>query len=404
MSPKLKAAKARLKQAEVSLSEAKQWWYPKLSLYANEGRSHIRQDTDIPIKDLNEKIIDRKVGLKVTVALYEGGKLQANVLSNQLEASAAYATYMGEVITVRQQAAKLYADVFLYQQLQSLLNHWAKEELALQNHAKEMLAKKRTTVTNLASIESSYAAVLNQQASNNSQLLSAEFQLSQLLGHKVEHVSLPQHLPWDEPSSLDDAFALAMQYNPSFLAAQFHAEKASIRAKQAKKSMLPHIAFYSSFEREWNGARFTSSNDFTQHNKLDTTNYGIELTMPLLDGSTSAEVRRAEQELIQEEASLQQMQLSIRAQVSMAWRQLKAAKQRLRVNQPWLTSAKQAFAGIKREYGQKIRTIQDVIAARQQVFLAEKELLRAKHDMVIYSVDLHALTGQLAPSSQSGHL
>jgi len=373
------------------------WWKPNVSLYANEGWKRVRQDTTIPPTDLNEKIRDRRGGVQLTLPLYRGGKTQAAISAARSAIETAHADYATEFSTISRKTATLYADIFLYSSHLKLIDDWVKDITSSRKRTKEMLAEQRTTVTNLASVESSYASAVSQRASVQSRLRVVIYQLAQLAGHLVKDVALPDSLPWKLPANLEAARDMAMKHSPMILSSQFRSAKAGALVRQAEGGLLPEVSFYSSFERELDGARFTSSTDFTRHNKLDTAIYGIRLTMPIYNGLVLPGIRQAEQHAIEVKETTRQLRLQIRMQLEDAWRRHDAAEQRLSVDKKWLKATIQAFAGMQREFKQGFRTMQDVMTSRTQMFSAEEDIINARHDKFLSAVDVVALTGQLVP-------
>ena len=395
--PRIVAARARLNQTEELLPLARaNWWQPNISVHANEGRQHINQVTDAPPQNVREQITDRKVGVLATLPLYRGGQTSAEISAAENEIQAARADLIANTQSVLTAAAIAYADIALISARLMIMDEWLLDVSRLKERVESMLAAQRATVSGVAEAEERYASILGKRASLQASLRTAQYQLVKISGKTIKHAVLPETLPWVLPAERDAALQLAARQNPALLAATFRERGAENLVDKAKGTLLPEVSLYTSYDRELSGARFTSSQDFTQHNKLDTIAYGIQFTMPLYDGALSPGVRRARMQVAERMADVDQMRDQARMQTENAWNQLSVAKERIRVDTQWVSAAENAFVGAQREFVRRMRTTQDVMTARTHLFTAKEALLQSKHDQFIAAIDLLGSIGALS--------
>lgn len=398
--PEIMVYRTRLHQAEAKLSQARHsWWEPNVSLYGRSGGYFYQQYTNVIQQNLDARVADKTVGVQASLPIFSGGQTMATISGAESEVKAVHADLMAETESVLAQTARAYADVAMFTARAATVDAWLTDVSALKQRARSMLAEQRATVTNVAMAEEQYAEAQALRTSIESSLRSAEYRLFRLVGRKVEAAALPEALPWRLPTDRDAAIRMVAHRNPGILAAISRQHESEHGVRKVEGALLPQVSVYASYERQFSGARFTNANNYTEQQRLNIGSYGIKLTVPFEPVTGYYGLRQAQLQVAEHMADVDQLQNQMRMETTDMWNRLVAARARARIDRQWLESAKDAFVGAKREFGQGQRTMQEVMLARRHLFTAQTDLLQAEHDRFVAAAALMSYVGGLMPEA-----
>lgn len=400
--PGIMTYRARLGQAEARLSqERNRWWEPDVSLYGRSGGYFYQQYTNTIQQNLDARVADKTIGVQASLPIFSGGQTLAAISGAESEVKAVHADLVAQTESVLAQTASAYADVAMFAARAATVKTWLKDVSMLKERAKAMLAEQRATVTSLAMAEEQYAEAQARRTSIESSLQSAEYRLSRLVGRQVESATLPESLPWRLPADRDAAIRMVARRNPRILAAISRQHESEQGVRKLRGSLLPQVSVYASYERQFSGARFTNANNYTEQQRLNVGSYGVKLTVPFEPVTSYFGLRQAHLQVAEHMADVNQLQNQMRIETMDAWSRLVAARARSKIDRQWLASAKNAFIGTRREFGQGQRTMQEVMMARRQLFNAQSDLLQAEHDRFVAATELLSYVGGLMPEDAS---
>src|SRR5690606_1730839 len=123
---------------------------------------------------------------------------------------------------------------------------------------------------------------------------------------------------------------------------------------------------------------------------------GVSLNVPIFSGfATRARVRQAVYTRDAVEDQLVQERRAVTRQTRSAYRALIAGISSIDARTQSVVSAQSALDATEAGFEVGARTIVDVLQARQQLYPAQRELSRARHDFLVNTLNLKAAAGTL---------
>ena len=122
----------------------------------------------------------------------------------------------------------------------------------------------------------------------------------------------------------------------------------------------------------------------------------LNLSVPLYQGGAEYSRVRQNRETVQQQRNqLESANRSVQANVATAWDQLLAAAAAVSSFRDAVRANQIAFDGVEQEQRVGLRTVIDVLDARQDLFASQVNLVRARAAEVVSSYQLRASVGQL---------
>ncbi len=193
------------------------------------------------------------------------------------------------------------------------------------------------------------------------------------------------------PPSLEDALGVAESTNPDIVSA-LHTQEAARRAKnEAYGALLPTV----SLELKHGVDHDTS----ILVDKEEESSLFVRMKMPLYQGGeTRSRIRQTRASETGAAYEVADSRRRTRAGVIDAWKQLHAAKARIRAARQQVKAARQALKGVQIEVEVGERALFEVLDAQRELVNGEVALARAGRDHVVSSYTLLAVTGRLTAS------
>lgn len=198
-------------------------------------------------------------------------------------------------------------------------------------------------------------------------------------------------LPSLTPADAESWLAQARERSPSYLLTQAAEEVARADVESRRAEALPTIDIVGTHARQ-------DLSDSRIGSKLDTTQVGLELKVPLFaSGANLSKVREAQARLRAAEAERQRVERELRRDVSRSVRDVGTAEAQAAAYQRVAESAQAAEQAVRYGYEAGKRTITDVLNAQSNTVQARRNLDQSRYDVLLKTLQLKQQAGVLTP-------
>lgn len=321
--------------------------------------------------------------------LYSSGRLRGNLAA----ARAAVAGGAEQLRQVEQQVVQNVIQVYA-----SVLRDQARVEVGqenvqvlsgqlLQNRTRQRVGD--VTLTDVAQSDARLAAAEAQLAALQADLAISRGQYLQVVGHNPGTLEpLPVLAP--VPPTLDMAFEMAEDENPSLRIAQYTEQQSSAVAAVRRGEQGPTVSLDGQAIYTNDLLRFDGRSGEKQLAG------GITITQPIFQGGlTSSRIREADDRNRADQSSIDGARRQALQAVTSAWSQLSAARTAVVTGQRQVDSAQQAFAGMSCEELNGLRSTIETLNAEQELQSAQLQLLQNRYQVYISHAAILASVGNL---------
>lgn len=190
------------------------------------------------------------------------------------------------------------------------------------------------------------------------------------------------------PESLAAAQGVARVYAPAAVVARENASASRRQVAIARGEFLPTVSLTAGYQYADEPSSFALSDEQFV--------YGARASVPLfLGGRNMSRVREARALAESAEASVEEAERRVAAQVTGAWEQLLASRATIVAAQTQVEANRLALEGVRRESQLGARTTLDVLDAEQELLNAEVQLATARRDERTAGFALLAAAGVL---------
>ncbi|MBL0088742.1 MAG: TolC family outer membrane protein [Ideonella sp.] len=262
-----------------------------------------------------------------------------------------------------------------------------------------------TTITDTREAQAKYDLAVAQELAAENDLSVKKLNLDQLVGRtgvEPKGLALPVVLPTPQPS--DDGAWLAFSANaPSVRKAQIDFDVAGLDIDKAKAADLPTVGLSGSVgvnHTSINGSAATAASavPFSSSGNGNNSTIGVSLSLPLYSGGfndnkvkeTVALRERARNDL---EAARRKAAQDTRT----AFFGFNSGLAQVKALEAAESSAKLALEATQLGYKVGVRVNLDVLNAQTQLFQTQRDLAKARYDVILANLRLRLASGQLAP-------
>lgn len=258
------------------------------------------------------------------------------------------------------------------------------------------------TITDTREAQARFDLATAQEIAADNDLRTKSIALDQLVGRtnvQPKPLAAPVALPATQPPSVDDWVSLVDQA-PSVRRAQLSYDIAQIENEKAKAGHLPTVKL----EGSLGGNRATGSFPELQGNAGNTksASIGVRLTVPLYSGG--AIDNRVKETVSLQEQSRNNLDAARRG-VAQATRQVffgvQSGQAQVKALEAAESSSKLALEATQLGYRVGVRVNLDVLNAQTQLFTTQRDLSRARYDVVVNGLRLRQAAGNLQPGDVS---
>ena len=384
--PSIRAERARQRAIDEKVPQALSGWRPRVT--AEAELSHNWTFTDTPGNDQTRESDDLDLVIGLSQPLFRGFKTVEG--TKQAESTVEAGRY--NLLAVEQDilfdAVQAYMNVIRDRQIVSLRQQnitVLREQLRA---ATELFNAGQTTRTDTAQARARLSQSEAEHASSRANLAASVANYEKIVGHAPGSLKYPKIARL--PKTLEAAFAIAAETNPTVLAAAFVEDASIHQVEVIKGDLLPELSLE---------ARATLHDDLGRDlgNSHSATIAGV-LTVPIYEaGLVYSSVREAKQIASQRGIEVIELGRAVREAVASSWNFYVALGQTITAARAQVSAQQLALEGVREEYQAGSRTTLDVLDAQREVVNARITLVQAERDRVVAAYQLLAATGQLTP-------
>jgi outer membrane protein len=393
------AARAQAESAEYRTAQAKALQLPSVGLQASSTLVRAKQDGDSTTAagtTATTSEVDtttHQVVLSAQQTLFNRAN-SATIEQAERSLAIAQAQWRAVEQDLIVRVAQAYFDVLAASDTLSTVQASKKaisEQLA---SAKRNFEVGTATITDTREAQARYDLSLAQELAAENDLRVKRLALEQLVGK-----------PAVEPANVDDWVSGAEARSPSIQAAQLALEVARLETDKARAGHLPTVTLGASYGQTWpNGStetrlRGTDALVSTSRNG-DSRNAAVALTVnvPLFAGFSVQ--NRVKETLSLEEKARNDLDASRRGVTQLtrqAYLGVQTGRAQVKALEAAESSSKLALEATQLGYKVGVRVNLDVLNAQTQLFTTQRDLAKARYDVIVGDLKLRQVAGQLQP-------
>jgi outer membrane protein len=262
------------------------------------------------------------------------------------------------------------------------------------------------TITDTREAQARYDLALAQELAADNDLRVKRLALEQLVGKPgatPRPLALPVVLPPVAPANVDDWVTGAETRSPLILQAQLGLDVAKLETEKARAGHLPTVTLGASFTKAYpTGTSDTTSSGVllssTRPGQSHTGTLGVTLNVPLFAGF--AVQNRVKETLSLEEKARNDLDVARRGVVQgtrQAFFGVQSGQAQVRALEAAESSSKLALEATQLGYKVGVRVNVDVLNAQSLLFQTQRDLAKARYDVIVGALRLRQVAGQLAP-------
>ena len=379
--PDLLAARAAVAASDEEIPLALAARRPSISLSAQTGRTHRR------FGGISEQRSPSEISLQITQPLLTSGRADS-------------ARGRGEAIIIRQRSLlDAVEQEILFAALVAYMEVITTNELVKFNEQNVVLLREQSeanesrfslgdnTITDVTQSKARLAGAKGILAAAIAEQQIARQNFAQITHTQAGALQWPENIP-PLPANLDEAYALALQANPTLIAAQKAIDVSDFDHDGARAELLPQVDLIGSLSYQRDSAQFANS--------ARDASAILRATVPLYQsGAAYSRARQSLQIGRQRQIELETTRRQLLRDLTAAWQNLRAARQREISSHEQVRANEIALQGVEREAELGARTSLDILDATQELLAAQVTEIEAKRDIYIASYQLIALTGAM---------
>ena len=385
--PSLKAQRESTKADDEKIMQSVSRWLP--SVEAGGQKRVLRKSTDGGVKT---KTKGTSKYVAVSQNLFRGGADVASVKA----AKASIEQSRSNLVSKEQEILLNAVDVYM-KTLQAEEQHKMTEEQLVDSKLLLQSAERRfqagdATKTDVAEANAALADALSGMisVSGNFEVLKAKFfEVTGLKAHKLIMPMVNVVLP----KTLDEAIELSLRNNPEFVATKFNSDVAKYGIAQVRgEKLLPSVdlSYQIQDNRDDNSLTAQGFSSSTLNKQA-----AVNLKIPLFNGGASwsqyREMKRKSQKSHYDLVGTKQRVITATTE---AWRDFESKKSVYKARQEQVKASKTAYTGTKKEEKAGIRSISDVIIARNNYFNSYSKMLNARTEYIVARYKIAAAIGE----------
>ena len=261
------------------------------------------------------------------------------------------------------------------------------------------------TITDTREAQARYDLALAQELAAENDLLVKGLALEQLVGRngvKPQPLAVPVVLPAVQPARVDAWLAAAEQNSPAVAQAILGLDVARLETEKAQAGHLPTVALTGSLAKgRVNGDQTSSGGSrATSAFSGDSTTKAIALTVTVPLFSGFAVENRVKETLALESkssADLENARRTIAQSTRSAFFGVQSGIAQVKALEAAESSSKLALESTLLGYKVGVRVNLDVLTAQTQLFQTQRDLAKARYDVIVGGLRLRQASGQLRP-------
>lgn len=393
--PTYQSAHYTLLAAEQKIPQARAGLLPVVSLNGNDNVNRISSqfgNTPEVKRDINAWTWT----LQLTQPLIRAQNLYAYKESESIvdQARAEFSVAEQDLIL---RVAQAYFDVLVAQSSIDVADaqlHAAEEQMAL---AKRSFELGKTAITDVHEAKSRADLARSQRIAANNDLNSKRAELEKAVGDVPETLVplLPEKIiPNPQPDDVKAWVAQARENNPAVKAPRAALAAAETEISRNRAEHLPTLDLVASYGQNYSSGTPNLPNDFST--QATSSQAGLQLTVPIYaGGATSSKVVEAIANRDKAAAQLEEAKRKAATDAKQAYAAIVNGLAQIQALESAVDSSKSAVHGNQVGYKLGIHINIDVLNAEQQLYTAQRDLIKARYDTLFQGLKLKAAAGEL---------
>jgi outer membrane protein len=393
--PTFEAARHAFEAAQEKIPQARAGLFPVLNLNGNDNA------TVASSKFTNTPVVDRDVHawtwtLQLTQPLIRAQNVYAYRESKSLveQARAQYSQAEQDLILRVTQA---YFDVLVAQESIEVADAQVKatgEQLAL---AQRGFGAGTNAVTDVHEAKSRSDLARAQRIAAQNELEAKHAELEKVVGqpsNTLAALQLAVVVPKPQPDDAKAWIEQARENNPAVLAPKAAVQAAEAEVSKNRADYLPTLDMVASYGKNYSSGNTGTPSDFAT--RANSSQAGVQLTIPLFaGGTTNSRVTEAIANKNKAAAELEVARRQSGTDAKQAYAAIVNGLAQIEALDSAVESSKSAVNGNQIGYKLGIHMNIDVLNAEQQLYTAQRDLLKARYDTLFQGFKLKAAAGVL---------
>lgn len=394
--PTFEAARYALAAAQEKVPQARAGLLPVLNLNANDNLNHASSEFT-EVAPVNRDIRSWAWTLQLTQPLLRAQSVYAYSESQLLveQARAQYGQAEQDLILRVTQA---YFDVLVVQEsidVAAAQLRAAEEQLALAQRGFEAGAN---AITDVHEAKSRADLARSQHIAAVNDLDARQAELEKLVGQETKGLAALQPaviLPRPQPDTPRAWMDQARDNNPAVLAPKAALGAAEAEVGRNRAEYAPTLDLVASYGKNYSSGNASTPSDFETRTK--SSQVGVQLTVPLFaGGGTHSRVREALANAGKARAELEVARRQAATEARQAYSAIANGLAQIEALQSAVESSSSAVKGNQVGYKLGIHMNIDVLNAEQQLYTAQRDLVKARYDTLFQAFKLKAAAGVLS--------
>ena len=393
--PTLDAARYALEAAQEKIPQARAGLLPVVAVNGNDNNTYA-MNTFSNTPAVNRDVHAWNWTLQLTQPLLRAQNIFALMGSKALveQAIAQYAQAEQDMIL---RVAQAYFDVLVARENIEVAEgqlRAAKEQLDL---AKRGFETGINAITDVHDTRSRVDLAHSQRVAAQNELDSRRAELEKIVGIEPDELAALLYavvIPKPQPDDPQAWIAQARENNPAVRAPQAALLAAEDEVRKNRADYLPTVDFVASYGKNYSSGSTTMPTDFSTRGKSGQA--GVQLTVPIFSGlATGSRVTEATANKNKIAAELEIARRQAGTDARQAYSAIVNGLSRIAALQSAVESSQSAVRGSQAGYRLGIKVVIDVLNAEQQLYTAQRDLVKARYDTLFQGLKLRATAGVL---------
>lgn len=400
--PSLQGQRANQRATDEGVVQAKTAFRPTVNGSASISGTHTNYADPVETRNILGQVTSTRghadsagsgASLSLGQTLYAGGRSSANLTAAEADVLAGREDLRSVEQSVLGGVIQSYVDVRRDQERLRI----AQENVnVLSRQLEESNARFEVgeiTRTDVAQSEARLAAARASLSSSQALLAASRAAYAAVVGQNPTDLAPEPSLKALLPTSVEQAFDLVDQNNPSVQSARYAEQAAAARVAAAKALYRPTVSARAGLG--WDASENNSAG--RQYGDYDRSLSGsITASVPIFTGGLNgSQVRVAKERENAARIAVEGAKRAALQQISTAWNNLLASRANLISNEEQVRATKIAFEGVRQEQQVGLRTTLDVLNAQLELANAEVALVVARRDEYVASASVLQAMGVL---------
>jgi len=374
--PDLKASRERLKATDEQIMQSLSRWLPSVSL-SGQKRFIDRGSSQT---SASSKVQGTSRALNITQNLFRGGADVSTVKMAKAVIEQGRAALLSKEQEVLVAAVDIYMKVLQAEEEYKISEEQLEDSKLLVEFATRRFGGGEGTKTDVAQAKASLAeansAIIS--ASANLEILKSKF--FEITGINPSKLSEPTQ-EIELPKSLDQAIESAMVSNPDLVSAISKKDQDVYNIHKVRgERILPSVDLKHSIQDDRKDGTIGASGLVSGAINRVTV---LSVNIPVFDGGASwSQYRQAKRTSQQSQYDLSNIQNQVITTTTQAWRGYESKKYVLEARKEEVEASRVAYIGMNKEEKAGLRSVSDVINARNTYFNSYRRMINAKSDYV----------------------